>query len=235
MPATAPRVLLTRPLAASTRFAADVRAMGLDCLIAPLMRIVPVAHDPAVVDAARNLIFTSENAIPFAGQGRGRSALCVGPRTALAAHVAGFAVTCGPGDAARLMPMLPANPTGWLHLRGRHVSAHLNVPEIVVYDQAQMPMSPEGRAVLAAPDPVILPLFSPRSARLAAHATVDSTAPLMLAAISAATLAAWRDAGGADGPSITAITPDADGMLTAVGSLAKLPPRQWVEHATGRA
>ncbi len=66
------------------------------------MRIVPVAHDAAVLARAAGLVFTSVHAVPAAGPGRGRPAFCVGPATAAAARAAGFDVTQG-----------PATPRGW--------------------------------------------------------------------------------------------------------------------------
>lgn len=187
-----PVVLITRPRTAALRFAAQIAGLGLPTVIAPLMRIVPLAHDRAAVAAARGLVFTSENAVPYAGQGRGRPAICVGPRTAAAARAAGFAVREGGGDAARLMPMLSGLGPGWLHLRGAHAAAELPVPAIAVYDQQAAPLDGQAAAVLAGPAPVILPLFSPRSAALAARATAGAgAAPLWTAFISAAAAAAW--------------------------------------------
>ncbi len=218
-----PAVLLTRPEAASRRFAA--RLTGLDVVIAPLMRIVPVDHDSAAVTGAKALIFTSENAVPAAGAGAGRRAICVGPRTADVARAAGFDVTEGPGDAAGLMPSLIGLGPEWLHPHGRHVAAELPVPGIVVYDQQPLPLSYPARALLAGDRPVILPLFSPRSARFTATETRNAAAPLWIAAISAAADAAW-DAAQGKPPArrVVAERPEADAMARAIATLTGAVP-----------
>ncbi|HRO16287.1 MAG TPA: uroporphyrinogen-III synthase [Paracoccus sp. (in: a-proteobacteria)] len=213
-----PVLLITRPAAAARRFAAQAAGLGLDCVIAPLLRIDPMDHDRAAAAMARGLVFTSENAVPAAGPGRGRPAICVGPQTAAAARAAGFDVTEGPGDAARMMPLLQDLGEGWLHLRGAHVAAVLPVPGIVVYDQTALPLPDAARQVLAGNAPVILPLFSPRSARLAAAALAGEQvrAPLWLAPISPAADAVWT---GPAARRAVASTPDAAGVLGAIAGL----------------
>src|SRR5690606_17042324 len=138
-------------------FAADLAHLDLEVLISPVLRIVPVAHDAARLAAARGLVFTSINAVPAAGAGRGRPAICVGPATADAARAAGFDATEGPGDAARMMPMLDGLGQGWLHPHGAHVAKALPVPDMVVYDQLPEPLDAAALAALAGTVPVILP------------------------------------------------------------------------------
>lgn len=234
--AVTPTILLTRPQEASARFAAQIGGVtGWPVLIAPLLRIVPVAHDAARLRDAVGLVFTSENGVAAAGEGRGRPAICVGPRTAQAARAAGFEATAGPGDAARLMPMLAGLGLGWLHPRGAHIAAELPVPGITVYDQQALPLSAAGRALLRGQAPVVLPLFSPRSARLAAQAARDAAAPLWLAAISAAAAAAWGQAGGpVPARRVVADAPDAGGMARAIAALGPpdAPRMDAVERGT---
>lgn len=193
-----PILLLTRPLAGSRRFAAQAAGLGLRCVISPLMRIEPVAHDSARLAAAKGLVFTSEHAIAAAGPGRGRPALCVGDRTAAVARAAGYDVTEGPGDAVGLAPLARGLVgEGWLHPGGRHLAAELGVPAMVVYDQLPAPPDDAARAALTGTAPVLLPLFSPRSARIAGDAVAalaaggTPLAPLLLAAISPAAARAW--------------------------------------------
>ncbi|MFC3568354.1 uroporphyrinogen-III synthase [Paracoccus simplex] len=215
-PKPVPLLLLTRPEPASRRFAAAVAHLGLPVVISPVLCIRPVAHDAARLAAARGLVFTSVNAVPAAGAGRGRPAICVGPATAEAARAPGFAVTEGPGDAARMMPLLRGLDAGWLHPHGAHVAKELPVPGMVVYDQLPMPLTPEAQAVLAGTAPVILPLFSPRSARLLAGQAGGARAPLWLVPISAAARAAWQNP--ADRV-VIAPAPDAEGMICALERL----------------
>lgn len=220
----APVVLITRPEAAARRFAAQVEALGLRHVIAPLLRIAPVSHDAQAVREARGLVFTSENGVRFAGQGNGRPAWCVGPRTAEAARAAGYDVTEGPGDAAGLIPLIGDLGRGWLHPHGAHVAARLPVPGVVVYDQLPLPLSPEAGVLLQGASPVILPIFSPRSARLAAGAVEAARgpagAPIWTVPISAAAEAEWRAAWrGAEVRATIADRPDAQGILCAIRTM----------------
>ena len=190
---TAPLCLLTRPLAQSVAFAAELP--GVDCLIAPILRIEALPFDAAQLAAAPGLIFTSANAVPFAGPGQGRPALVVGPQTATAARAAGFAVEEGPGDALGMLPLLEGR-SGWLHLHGRHRARALPTLGIAVYDQVALPLPDAARAALAGTRPLILPLFSPRSAELLSDATAAAQAPIATVAISARADAAYQGSAG---------------------------------------
>lgn len=182
MPMSAPVCLLTRPEAQSREFAERLR--GMQVVISPIMRIVPMDFDRAVVDAAPGVVFTSANAVPMAGQGRGRPALCVGPATAQVAANAGWQAEAGTGDAEGLIPMLTGHE-GWVHLHGRHVARSLpGLAHVAVYDQVACPLNDAARHVLTGDAPVILPLFSPRSARLLSDAVAGASAPLWTVAIS---------------------------------------------------
>ncbi|WP_134681874.1 uroporphyrinogen-III synthase [Paracoccus ravus] len=217
-----PTVLLTRPEAAARRFAAALVHLGLPVVISPALRILPVAHDGRALARAGGLVFTSVHAIPAAGAARGRPAICVGPATAEAARKAGFEVTEGPGDAEGMLPLLQDLGPGWLHPHGAHIARELPVQGMIVYDQVALSPSTRARDVLSGSGPVILPLFSPRSAKLVSDWVGRAVAPLWLASISAAARAAWH----ADAArSVTAMTPDAAGMRAAIETLlAGEPP-----------
>lgn len=217
---TAPVLLLTRPEEASRRFAADCAGLGLRIVIAPLQRIVPVAHDAEALARAKGLVFTSPVAVPSAGPGRDRVAVCVGPGTAAAAAAAGFAVQVSPtGEAGGMLPLIAAHRGRLVHPHGRHLARELPVEGVVVYDQVAAPLNEAGRAALTGPAPIILPLFSPRSARLAAEAAAGSRTVLLPVAISAAAAAAW--AALRPEPPRIAMRPDAAAMLDAVTAAAK--------------
>jgi uroporphyrinogen-III synthase len=240
-PRDAPILLLTRARAQADRFAAEAAALPgpLRVVVAPLIEIVP---QPLTVDPAgfATLIFTSENGVAaFCAQSalRDRPAFCVGPRTAAAAAAAGFAVRSAEGeggDAAALMRLLrtEAAREPLLHLRGAYAAADiaaalgregLACAEAVVYAQGDLPLSAQGRAALEGSAPVLLPLFSPRSARLAGEAvaamaggaTGRGSARLLPVAISRAAAEAWRAAGGTPAARIAA-SPDASAMLAAL-------------------
>ena len=239
--AETPILLLTRPRAQSERFAAALEGglAALPRVISPLIEIVP---QPLPLDPSpfATFIFTSENGVAsFAAQSplRDRPAWCVGPRTAAAAAEAGFAVRSAEeagGNAEALIGMLrtarPATPL--LHLRGAHAvtdlagrlrAEGLACDEAVVYAQKECPPTPEAMGVLAGPVPVLVPLFSPRSAGLVAQAVerarrAGPVAPLHAVAISDAAAERWRRGGaGEDAWVVVAARPDAQGMIEALG------------------
>lgn len=184
-----PVVLITRPARQAAEFATLLSDGPV--VISPILRIVPVEHDRDRVRQAEAFVFTSVHAVPAAGKGGGRLAYCVGTATAAAARSAGFRAIAGPGNLDGLCPMLKRAEAPLLHLRGRHVAGESGVPDVVVYDQQSQSLNADAVELLAGQAPVILPLFSPRSACLLAQAVSGSAAPLRPVAISAAAAAAW--------------------------------------------
>ncbi|SFR34072.1 uroporphyrinogen-III synthase [Litoreibacter janthinus] len=191
-------VLLTRPLAASERFAAELRA---PVVISPLMETVWIETAPltAPPDA---VAFTSQNGVEgfIRCQSWRGTAYCVGDRTAQAAKEAGFDAESAEGDIADLTALLAKRAPGaaLVHARGRHVAGELGVRAVplVVYEQRVMALTPEARKLLSAKDKVILPLFSPRSATLfAKQLTGAEQAQLVLVAMSEAVAQACTDSG----------------------------------------
>jgi uroporphyrinogen-III synthase len=174
-------LLLTRPREASEGFAAEI-AQGdppLYIVIAPLMEIAPVGAAPMLTQDDA-IVFTSANAVPFAGAGNGRRAWCVGARTARVAREAGFDAVEAGECADALVDRLLQEPRGRriLHLRGRHQrgdvterlrAAGHDAAAHVVYDQVSLPPDAAFSAALTR-DHLIVPLFSPRSAALFAEA-----------------------------------------------------------------
>lgn len=192
---------MTRPQEAGERFVAqlppNLRAR-LTPVYSPLIGIEPTATAIEPGDA-RGLIFTSSNGVMVAAGLTGRRDLpcyCVGERTARAAQQAGWQAECSGSNAESLIATLHrTRPDGpLLHLRGRHgrgnVAARLsalNCPTHaqVIYDQPLLPLSDAALRILAGPAPVIVPLFSPRTARQFAD-LVTGAALLYLAALSQA-------------------------------------------------
>lgn len=175
-----PRLFLSRPEAASRRFLAACEAMAgvpIPALLSPVMEIRPVGVTLPSVPAA--LVLTSENGAIRAGE-LGLPPLeawCVGPRTAAVARERGFrALEAGPDAEALLATLLARRPPGLLlHLRGEHSrgnlavrlrEAGLDASEVVAYRQVALPPTREAREALAGPAPLVVPLFSPRSAVL---------------------------------------------------------------------
>ena len=225
-------VLLTRPEAEARAFAgamAERFGNRLRPVVAPLMAVDYLA--PALPPGPFvGVIFTSAAAVEAAvrlGWHLPACAWCVGRKTAERATAAGFQARSADGDAAALVAAILADPPGGrlLHLRGeetrgdianRLISAGIDTASATVYRQLAQPMPAEGRALLRAGGPVIVPLFSPRSAELL-RATLppDLTATVWLVAMSESVAFA-----SADIPHRAidqARQPNADAMLDAIG------------------
>ncbi|WP_306153154.1 uroporphyrinogen-III synthase [Roseovarius sp. MMSF_3281] len=175
-------ILITRPEPAGSEFAAALRTkLGKKCTVctSPLMQIEVCANLPDLSNVG-TLIFTSRNGVEaFAklADRRDIPAYAVGPATGDAARAIGLSVTEGEGDAERLIPQVIADlpPRPCLHIRGEHVAAPLakilsgagiDTDEAILYHQRPVPLTPEAHRILEREENVILPLFSPRSARL---------------------------------------------------------------------
>lgn len=177
VPKPKPTLLLTRPLAQSEQFAEDLRNNGFDgeLVISPLLEITGTAADIDLTGYS-GVVFSSRNAIDFAPSAK-MPAFCVGDKTAEKARSAGWEAVSADGDADDLVKtIIRENPAGkLLHLRGEHSrgdiakrlsQAGIETDERVVYQQIERPLSEQAIGALSGENPVILPLFSPRTARL---------------------------------------------------------------------
>ena len=169
-------VLLTRPRAGAERFGAALP--GLRTIISPLIEIAGL-EDHVTLDGYSGVIFTSENAIEFIEKAS-IPAFCIGPRTTAVAMGAGsYAEQCGhdaEGLVANLLQRKVKGPL--LHPHGLHVRGNiagsltlrgLNTKGIAVYDQRARKPDDLFHAALSKPG-LVVPLFSPRSAKLFADA-----------------------------------------------------------------
>jgi uroporphyrinogen-III synthase len=221
-----PTILLTRPAPdGATTAQALAEATGLRVVETPLIQIEPTGPLPALAGVA-GLIFTSRNG-PRAYSALGgptRPAICVGDATAQAARDVGLPARAIGGDAERLIEgILDSQPdTPLMHLRGevargdvaKRLSAHgLPTSEAVIYRQILCDLNDEAIALLSGDAPVIVPLYSPRTASHLAS-MMDATAPLHMVAISPAV--AEAAAGISAESCIIAETPDAPAMIRAV-------------------
>jgi uroporphyrinogen-III synthase len=233
-----PTLIVTRPIAQSESFAASVMAAWdgpLNLIVSPLIEIVPL---PATIPDVDSVIFTSANGVSAArslGLPAGLKAWCVGDRTAQIAKQAGFDPIIGPGDAEGLVArLIVAQPTGIIaHIRGMHargdVSARLNAAgvncvDVVAYDQQSCALTPQAHMALFADEPVIFPLFSPRTSTILSKQG-PFKAPVHIIALSDAVKSAVDPALGWD--IAVASTPDADAM--------KLATLAALRHCIGRA
>jgi uroporphyrinogen-III synthase len=231
-----PRILLTRPVAQSQRFARELRAavpFAVQVTIAPLMTPI-LLSDAVPTGAVAALIFTSETGVQaYAAQPVriAPMAYCVGNRTAQAARAIGLRVVSADGDAEALIALIraraPAGPL--LHLRGqdargdiapRLTAAGVKTRAAVVYDQQPSPLTPAARRLLRGRDPVMVPLFSPRSARLF-MAGMEPLAPLRIVAMSRAVADAIDPARATD--MVVAQHPTSDSMVATIRDLLMHP------------
>lgn len=173
-----PILLMTRPEPQARAFAESL-GVAVDMVISPLIAIAPVGPLP---DPGRfaGLILTSANAARVyrqIGGPTGLAAWCVGTKTAEAAREAGLDAEALGGDAAALAESLIARnvPGPLLHLRGFHsrgavadrlIDAGIETHEAVIYDQPAQALTPEARAALDGDRPIVVPLFSPRTAEI---------------------------------------------------------------------
>lgn len=226
----APTILLTRPLAQSQRFAAALAdVISVPVVISPLMATEFLS--PALPHHAYSaVLLTSETGAIAAGRLRDhlpKRAWCVGDRTAQVATEAGFDALSAKGDAGALAQMVwQSNETGrLLHLRGENVTGDLAgtvtkggivTDHMIVYRQVAQPLTAQAIGLLMGAGPVVVPLFSVRSAQIFAQAA-QSFGPVWVAAM-APIVAAVMTRPLPLGLEI-AETPDAAGMLLAVQRL----------------
>ena len=190
-----PTLLVTRPHSDAERFVRAVETkLGRQVphVIAPLLKIVPL--DPQLPPCS-GLVLTSRHGAKAAarlGLSRSLPAYCVGTATAAAAEEAGFKATGLGGTADALVEALLGDPPEGplLHLHGvqtrgnvaaRLTAGGINTADREVYEQAQCPPSRAAVALLKGSDPVVAPVFSPRSARLLAHMLPPGSAPVIVA------------------------------------------------------
>lgn len=174
---TLPSLLITRPIASAAcfvaRLAKDIQR-DVTIVISPLLEIVPTGAQIDLTEVA-GVIFTSSNAVELTPKGNHLPAFCVGHRTAKRAEAAGWAVVAEERTAdklvARLAEMAPPGPL--LHLAGAHrrgdiagrlteLGSPTNV--LVLYAQTTLDLTAEAIELLDREGPVVVPLFSPRSA-----------------------------------------------------------------------
>ena len=220
-------ILLTRPKAQADRFAGlcnEVFGGDLHIIISPLLKI-EILQMPKPLKPYGGFIFTSENGVQAYVQNWPKSGLpayCVGPRTEIAAKSAGFQTITANGSASDLIEMLKRenvkNPL--LHIHGEQTRGEVvqnlqasgyRVDGLVAYHQIPMRLNQGAIAALSGEKPLILPLFSPRTAELFFDSAKQINAKLLIIALSKAI----RDAVPVNSSTKVSIakTPDANAML----------------------
>lgn len=223
-----PTYLLTRHAAASARFAQDL--VG-HVVISPLMKPEFLQPEvPALPYVA--VVFSSETGVEAArrlGIVLPQRAYCVGNRTAAAARAIGCEAISAEGDLTALADLILARESGGAilivrpeivagDLEARLCKAGFQAVSVVAYRQQALTLTQEAEQVLTSDQPVFLPLFSPRSAKLFSgeFRRIRGTAPLFIAAISPAVIAEL------DIPAqdvAVAVRPDAKAMHEALAKL----------------
>lgn len=171
-------LIMTRPAAANDRFVSQLPAYLMRQLIVIESPLIDIVAADATVDikAEDAIIFTSANGVRCAPRGEGQRAFCIGEVTRQAADNAGWQAVCCGGTSDALVAYLIAHPVKspiW-HAAGRHTRgrvaerlgyAGMNVTRVTVYDQALKPLTRQARDALEHASVVIVPVFSPRTAR----------------------------------------------------------------------
>ncbi|MDR3423816.1 MAG: uroporphyrinogen-III synthase [Alphaproteobacteria bacterium] len=180
-------ILLTRPRAASERWALRLTQRGFACVVEPLLTIKPTDSSRPDGDF-QAVMMTSAHAAEIAGGLKDKIAdllslpcFCVGAATGEAARGVGFAnIYCGDSDSAalahRAAAMLGEKTKPLLHIAGEDVCGDAQnilaekgfvLTRWPVYRAAAAAdFTPSTRALFARGDIAALPVFSPRTARI---------------------------------------------------------------------
>lgn len=191
-------LILTRPISRSREFAAGIEAnvkARLRIHFAPVIEIEGLGIMPDL-SASAGVIITSSTTLDFVAAAPALIAYCVGDMTTQAARRAGFVAQKMGDNADELVNAIVSKaPKGPLfHLHGEHTlgsvakrlsSAGIDTESIAVYTQSDKELTAETHAILRDSASPIVPLFSPRSARLFAAQVPDASPRMRIITISA--------------------------------------------------
>lgn len=200
-------VLITRPEPQASRFS-KVLTARFGTLVRPVIcsLIAPRFLSAALPDGRFGaVVLTSETGalaadrLAKAGYMVPHVAFCVGDHTAEVAQGLGFDARSAAGDATALVDLILQHPdrAPFLHLHGHETRGDvvgqlrargLSAEGAKVYAQEEQPLSVQARALLAQPGPVVVPIFSPRTAKLFAKQLAEHlvSAKVFVVAISEA-------------------------------------------------
>lgn len=221
-----PIVLLTRPLAASERFAKDLQGLDVRVVISPVQSIEAMDFD--VPHALKGAIFTSRNGVR-AVEGKPIPCWCVGDVTMQAAIKKGWQACSASGDAEALFRRILADrPEGPLvHFRGAYARGNLatrlqaegiDVQEVVAYRQVSEMLNHDAKSALNRENPIILPLFSPRSA---AQVVQQGPFPAPICVVAMSDAVAGEATALSPSQLVIADAPNAASMVAAIKQMAK--------------
>ncbi|MDK3071812.1 uroporphyrinogen-III synthase [Sedimentitalea sp. JM2-8] len=223
---------MTRPREASERFVArlpDDLKRRVEPVYAPLIEIVPTGGEIEFGDA-RAVIFTSAHGVAAASGGTRRRdlpAYCVGLSTTESARRKGWTALCMGETAQELARALLKSdePGPMLHLSG--VNTRGDIAETLsaggrptrrqaIYDQPLRFFGAAEQALLASDRSVVVPIFSPRTARQFAD-QCPAGAASHLVALSPAVAEPLSEL--TDHAVVVSEEPTADSMVLAIESL----------------
>ncbi|MEM8693796.1 MAG: uroporphyrinogen-III synthase [Pseudomonadota bacterium] len=207
-------------------------------VVSPLLDIVPTEAKISLLNA-HGVIFTSANGVRHGPRASELPAYCVGPATTTEATQAGWKARQLGETADQLVEALAKKPKGFelIHICGRHTRGNvaqrlrdheLIVATLVVYDQVANPLSEEAKTLLTAEAPVLLPLFSPRTAKLFANEP-QPNAELHVVALSDAVAAEIP----VDRVKSVSVAPAPTVEAMRIKVLAQLEYLSWVEGRAG--
>ena len=176
-----PVIILTRPKDGSDEFALDLgRALPDAQIVQHPLQQMSFRERPSIgVARYGSYVFTSAQGVDAALRWNlpAKPCFCVGSKTAAAAGVIGGKVHDAKGTAQDLIHIMASEAVQGpaLYISGTHISVDLvssaagvgvEIDRVIGYEQSAVDPDPALRALLSGGNPVILPLFSARSARL---------------------------------------------------------------------
>lgn len=197
-------VLISRPKEDAEELAADLRRdfPDLAIVVAPAISIVSVPFDLGAqkIDA---VLLTSKHAVGAAVRYFPDAiALCVGEATAKAAQHAGLRAQAASGTAAGLVEyVLGLGFKRVAYLHGEHtvgdvdeklISAGIETLSAVVYHQLEQNLDAATIRTLEAATSLVVPVYSPRSARIVSNQLQACSSRIKLVAISEQAARAWE-------------------------------------------
>ena len=198
-------ILLLRPKAQGADFADDlIVQFGSQLTLIESPLLAPRFFSPQMpAGPFAALILTSKTGVSAylnlgaAVRDLPKSVYCVGESTAIAASLAGLFPICAAPNAKALIQDIAgcALQGRLLHLRGRDArgdvarnlqNAGIDTESVIVYAQEMHPLTIEAQTVLQQTSPVLVPLFSPRTAQIfaAEMGRISGISPLFVAAMS---------------------------------------------------
>ncbi|RPE64750.1 uroporphyrinogen-III synthase [Pacificibacter maritimus] len=196
-------VLITRPQDDGVLLAEKIqqRCRDAQVIVAPVLKIEPVHFElPSMkIDA---IVLTSKHGVEAAAaRCLDVPIFCVGDGTQRAAVQAGLNAVSAEGTWVELVALIRKSPCKkLLYIRGEHVrvdlcaqlaAAGLETYSVVAYRQIACRFSADVRQEIALQQSIVLPLFSPRSAKIVSQNLDPYTGEITLISLSQAVADAW--------------------------------------------